>query len=330
MKLMAVFNKVFERFGLVHGFVKRTLSQTKSLLLTLLSCSLITACSGVPIISVPSENFNSRVNHLVIHFTSEDFERSLAILTGETERRVSAHYLIPELEDETYSDDELRVYSLVSTSDRAWHAGRSYWAGKTGLNDQSVGIEIVNQSGCTEDIATLGNSAEFAAACVFQPFGSEQIDLVVRLLKQTLEQHPDIRPEAIVGHADIAPSRKVDPGPLFPWKQLFDAGIGAWFDEGRVSEVVRLLDRQPLTIEQQQTLLLTYGYKVAVSGVEDEQSQLAVRAFQMHFRPANYSGFFDEESAAILISLLERYRPYSLNQLSDFPLELRSSSEGWK
>ncbi|REJ71907.1 MAG: hypothetical protein DWQ28_01310, partial [Proteobacteria bacterium] len=177
MKLMAVFNKVFERFGLVHGFVKRTLSQTKSLLLTLLSCSLITACSGVPIISVPSENFNSRVNHLVIHFTSEDFERSLAILTGETERRVSAHYLIPELDDETYSDDELRVYSLVSTSDRAWHAGRSYWAGKTGLNDQSVGIEIVNQSGCTEDIATLGNSAEFAAACVFQPFGSEQIDL---------------------------------------------------------------------------------------------------------------------------------------------------------
>ena len=327
---MAVFNKIFERFGRVHGFVKGTLSQTKSLLLTLLSCSLITACSGVPIVSVPSENFNSRVNHLVIHFTSEDFERSLAILTGETERRVSAHYLIPELDDETYSDDELRIYSLVSTSDRAWHAGRSYWAGKTGLNDQSVGIEIVNQSGCTQDIATLGNSAEFAAACVFQPFGSEQIDLLVRLLKQTLEQHPDIRPEAIVGHADIAPSRKVDPGPLFPWKQLFDAGIGAWFDEGRVSEVLRLLDRQPLTIEQQQTLLLTYGYKVAVSGVEDEQSQLAVRAFQMHFRPGNYSGFFDEESAAILISLLERYRPYSLNQLSDFPLELRSSSEGWK
>ena len=109
---MAVFNRVFERFGIVGGFVKGTLSQTKSLLLTLLSCSLITACGGVPIVSVPSENFNSRVNHLVIHFTSEDFERSLAILTGETERRVSAHYLIPELDDETYSDDELRVYSL--------------------------------------------------------------------------------------------------------------------------------------------------------------------------------------------------------------------------
>ena len=320
---MAVVNTIFEPLGLVLALLRGTISQTKTLLLTLLSCSFITACSGVPIVSAPSENFNSRVNHLVIHFTSEDFVRSLAILTGETERRVSAHYLIPEPSDVTYSDDTLRVYELVLTSNRAWHAGRSYWAGKTGLNDQSIGIEIVNQSGCKEDIATLGNSAEFATACAFQPFGSEQIDLVVRLLKKTLEQHPDIRPEAIVGHADIAPSRKVDPGPLFPWKQLFDAGIGAWFDEDRVKELKKSLVQYPLTIEQQQALLLAYGYKVTVTGIEDEQSQLAVRAFQMHFRPANYAGFFDEESAAILISLLERYRPYSLDKLVGFPPELR-------
>ena len=325
---MAVFNTIFEPLGLVLGFLRGTISQTKTLLLTLLSCSFITACSGVPIVSAPSENFNSRVNHLVIHFTSEDFERSLAILTGETERRVSAHYLIPEPGDVTYSDDNLRVYELVSTSNRAWHAGRSYWAGKTGLNDQSIGIEIVNQSGCKEDIATLGNSAEFATACAFQPFGSEQIDLVVRLLKKTLEQHPDIRPEAIVGHADIAPSRKVDPGPLFPWRQLYDAGIGAWFDEDRVAELKEVLIQYPLTIEQQQALLLAYGYKVTVTGIEDEQSQLAVRAFQMHFRPANYAGFFDEESAAILISLLERYHPYSFKKLVGFPPELRPLNEG--
>lgn len=326
---MAVSNTIFEPFGLVLGFVKGTVPQTKSPLLTMLSCLLITACTGVPIVSVPSENFNSRVNHLVIHFTSEDFERSLAILTGETERRVSAHYVIPQFGDLTYSGDTLRVYHLVSTSDRAWHAGRSYWAGKTGLNDQSIGIEIVNQSGCNKDIATLGNSAEFATACAFQPFGSEQIDLVVRLLKKTLEQHPDIRPEAIVGHADIAPSRKVDPGPLFPWKQLFDAGIGAWFDESRVTEIVGLMSQHPLTIEQRQALLLAYGYKVTVTGIEDEQSQLAVRAFQMHFRPANYSGFFDDESAAILISLLERYRPNSLKKLVGSPFDLRPSSKSW-
>ena len=325
---MAVFKAIFGPVGLMLEFGRGKVSQTKSVLLTILGCLLITACTGVPIVSAPSENFNSRVNHLVIHFTSEDFEHSLAILRGETERRVSAHYLIPELGDLTYSSDTLRAYELVSTSNRAWHAGRSYWAGKTGLNDQSIGIEIVNQSGCEKDIATLGNNAEFATACAFQPFGSQQIDLVVRLLNKTLEQHPDIRPETIVGHADIAPSRKVDPGPLFPWKQLFDAGIGAWFDETRVTELVGLMSHYPLTIEQQQALLSEYGYKVSITGTEDEQSQLAVRAFQMHFRPANYSGFFDDESAAILISLLERYRPNSQKKLVGFPPELMPLNEG--
>ena len=144
----------------------------------------------------------------------------------------------------------------------------------------------------------------------------------MRLLNKTLEQHPDIRPETIVGHADVAPSRKVDTGPVFPWRRLYDAGIGAWFDEDRVVELKEVLIQYPLTIEQQQALLLAYGYKVTVTGIEDEQSQLAVRAFQMHFRPANYAGFFDEESAAILISLLERYRPYSFKKLVGFPPEL--------
>ena len=74
---MAVFSTIFETLGLVLGFLRGTISQTKTLLLTLLSCSFITACSGVPIVFAPSENFNSRVNHLVIHFTSQDFERSL-------------------------------------------------------------------------------------------------------------------------------------------------------------------------------------------------------------------------------------------------------------
>ena len=85
---MAVFNTIFQPFGPVHGFAKGAITQTKSVLLTMLGCLVITACTGVPIVSAPSENFNSRVNHVVIHFTSEDFERSLAILTGETERRV--------------------------------------------------------------------------------------------------------------------------------------------------------------------------------------------------------------------------------------------------
>jgi N-acetyl-anhydromuramyl-L-alanine amidase AmpD len=151
--------------------------------------------------------------------------------------------------------------------------------------------------------------------------------LLTRLLKELLKQYPDIKPESVVGHADIAPSRKVDPGPLFPWKTLHDAGIGAWFDESRVSELVVLLDQHPLTIRQQQVLLAAYGYDLSITGLEDERSQLALRAFQMHFRPANYSGFFDNESTARLISLLERYRPRVLASLDDFPAALHTQQQ---
>jgi N-acetylmuramoyl-L-alanine amidase len=240
---------------------------------------------------------------------------------------VSAHFLLPDPADKPYLSSKLKVYALVNTSDRAWHAGQSYWAGKTGLNDQSIGIEIVNLSGCNTDIAKLGNSAQFGTACQFVPFRDEQIVLLTRLLKELLKQYPDIKPESVVGHADIAPSRKVDPGPLFPWKTLHDAGIGAWFDESRASELVVLLDQHPLTIRQQQVLLAAYGYDLSITGLEDERSQLALRAFQMHFRPANYSGFFDNESTARLISLLERYRPRVLASLDDFPAALHTQQQ---
>ena len=303
----------------IDQLLRRLLVATVSLALS--------ACSSLPVVYSQSDNFNSRVNHVVIHFTSEDFDRSLAILTGQTDRSVSAHFLLPDPADKPYLSSKLKVYALVNTSDRAWHAGQSYWAGKTGLNDQSIGIEIVNLSGCNTDIAKLGNSAQFGTACQFVPFRDEQIVLLTRLLKELLKQYQDIKPESVVGHADIAPSRKVDPGPLFPWKTLHDAGIGAWFDESRVSELVVLLDQHPLTIRQQQVLLAAYGYDLSITGLEDERSQLALRAFQMHFRPANYSGFFDNESTARLISLLERYRPRVLASLDDFPAALHTQQQ---
>ena len=303
----------------IDQLLRRLLVATVSLALS--------ACSSLPVVYSQSDNFNSRVNHVVIHFTSEDFERSLAILTGQTDRSVSAHFLLPDPADKPYLSSKLKVYALVNTSDRAWHAGQSYWAGKTGLNDQSIGIEIVNLSGCNTDIAKLGNSAQFGTACQFVPFRDEQIVLLTRLLKELLKQYPDIKPESVVGHADIAPSRKVDPGPLFPLKTLHDAGICAWFDESRASELVVLLDQHPLTIRQQQVLLAAYGYDLSITGLEDEPSQLALRAFQMHFRQANYSGFFDNESTARLISLLERYRPRVLASLDDFPAALHTQQQ---
>ena len=267
----------------------------------------------------PSGNFNARVNHLIIHFTSENFGESLRILTGSVDRPVSAHYLLPEPGDPTYDQSSLVIYELVPTELRAWHAGVSYWAGKTGLNDQSIGIEIVNESRCLESIKALANSPAFEDRCVFKPFSDEQIELLIRLLQSILEKYPDIRPHTIVGHSDIAPDRKIDPGPLFPWRQLYKAGIGAWYDDQRVETITKALGTLEPSIDLQQRLLGAYGYKIEATGIEDTQSQLAVRAFQMHFRPSDYSGFFDTETLARLISLLERYRPEALAEIEDFP-----------
>lgn len=95
-----------------------------------------------------SENFNSRVSIIVIHHTSANFQESVALLTKPSSNPVSSHYLIPEPNDASYTENKLRLYKLVPETERAWHAGRSYWAGKKGLNDHSIGIEIVNQVYC--------------------------------------------------------------------------------------------------------------------------------------------------------------------------------------
>jgi N-acetyl-anhydromuramyl-L-alanine amidase AmpD len=285
-------------------------------------CSVVfctTACQQLPIVKAPSQNFNERVNHLVIHFTSENFQESLNILTQSETRPVSAHYLLPDPMDATYDLSELKIFALVPPQFRAWHAGNSYWAGKRGLNDQSIGIEIVNESRCLDDIATLANQPAFKDRCRFEAFAPEQIALLIALIKEILKDFPDISPHAIIGHADIAPSRKIDPGPLFPWRQLYGEGIGAWFDENRVQTLIPWLETHPIPLETQQRLLNHYGYDLDVTGTEDTQSQLAVRAFQMHFRPNNYSGFFDTETLARLISLIERYRPEGLTLISDLP-----------
>ena len=117
---------------------------------TILAGLLLAGCSAVPMVDVPSANQNTRINHLVLHFTSEDFAESLRLLTQKTDRPVSVHYLVPEPGDATYEGSRLRVYRLVEEERRAWHAGVSHWAGADVLNDTSIGIEIVNRSACVD------------------------------------------------------------------------------------------------------------------------------------------------------------------------------------
>ena len=282
------------------------------------SCALA-ACSPLRFVDVESETQSSRIDYLVIHFTSTDFAESMRVLTQRTERPVSAHYLVPERGDPTYPRRRLRVHRLVDEQWRAWHAGQSYWRGEEALNGSSIGIEIVNQSGC---IATDPGSEPGTPQdrCQFHDFDAEQIDLVIELALDILDRHPRIDPVDVVGHADIASNRRLDPGPTFPWRTLYEHGIGAWYDDETVAGYrERFEAAQPDLVLLQRGLNL-YGYDIEDTGEYDGQTRVVLRAFQMHFRPSDWSGQPDAETAAIVFALLEKYRPAALAVLQESSL----------
>ncbi|MGE6099191.1 N-acetylmuramoyl-L-alanine amidase [Aeromonas salmonicida] len=261
---------------------------------------LLSACQPAPYqlsSRYPSASQNERIAFLILHYTDEDDANSLRLLT-EPAHQVSAHYLIPRDTDQT----PLPVYQLVPDSQRAWHAGRSRWHQYAGLNASSLGIEIVNLGYPPEDALLPAHQRRW------QPYTQAQI-AAIGALTQKLVQRYRIPPTQVLAHSDVAPERKQDPGPHFPWRELAQHyGVGAWPDEARVTA----LRQQPaaawnaLTWQQQ---LARYGYGIAPSGTWDEQSRAALRAFQLHFRPALVSGEPDEQSQAILTALLERYFP---------------------
>ena len=289
-----------------------------SLVSLLGSCALF-ACTPLRFVDVDSENQSSRINHIVIHLTSVDFAKSLRVLTERTERPVSAHYLVPENGDPTYPRRRLRVYRLVGDDQRAWHAGQSHWRGETALNSSSIGIEIVNRSSCVAE-APDSEAGVPDVRCEFLDYDPEQIDLVIELALDILRRHPGIDPEDIVGHSDIAPDRRLDPGPLFPWRLLYEHGIGAWYDEDTAQRYRERFEAQPPALALLQRGLAAYGYDVDDTGEHDARTQLALRAFQLHFRPSDWSGQPDAETAAIVFALLEKYRPRSLEALLETSL----------
>jgi N-acetylmuramoyl-L-alanine amidase len=263
-----------------------------------------------------SANQNSRVSIVVIHHTTSNFEDSLLVLTKPTSRPVSSHYLIPEPDDETYEKSEVKVFKLVDEDRRAWHAGVSYWAGKSGLNDQSIGIEIVNQTWChASDESVNPYTGGPERICFYPDFAEKQIDLLVELLDGILERHPDIKPTNIIGHSDIAPDRKIDPGPRFPWQRLARMGYGAWPDDEAVIRYWEQFLVTPLPLLNIQKALAAYGYKIEATGEADEQTRDVLRAFQLHFRPWLVSREIDVETAATLYALIDKYYPEQLQEL---------------
>jgi N-acetyl-anhydromuramyl-L-alanine amidase AmpD len=263
---------------------------------------------------IASNNQNSRVNYLVIHATSENFTESLRLLTTATNNPVSSHYLVPTENDTTYLGKDLKNFSLVPEERRAWHAGVSRWGWETGLNDRSIGIEIVNEFKCEDPQGDVNAAQLTDLECIFPPYSQQQIKLLTLLVKDILERHPQIEPINIVGHSDIALMRKSDPGPQFPWHDLYLQGIGAWPNDADVEEFLARSLRASPTISAVQRALLILGYAVEVTGTEDHSMAFALRALQLHFRPANYSGELDHQTVAILWALIKKYRPMEFQE----------------
>lgn len=242
--------------------------------------ALLTGCASGPRIdtSFSSVSQDSRVRYLVLHYTFGDFPTSLKVLT---EQQVSSHYLVDD-------GDGFKIYRLVDESRRAYHAGLSSWKGNTSLNASSIGIEIVNPGWRDTDQGR-----------VWIPFPPGQIDRLIPLIKDIVKRH-DIAPDRVLAHSDIAPQRKQDPGPMFPWKQLADAGLVLWPDEKEVALRQEGFERQLPDVAWFQKKLAEHGFGLVQSGELDQATRNVVSAFQMKYRPSKFDGTPDAQTAAIL------------------------------
>jgi N-acetylmuramoyl-L-alanine amidase len=206
------------------------------------------------LIFAPSPNFDARpggVDVLVLHYTGMRTAAAALARLCDPAAKVSSHYLV---------DEDGEVYSLVEERNRAWHAGVSFWRGMSGLNDVSVGIEIVNPG------------HEFG----YRAFPEAQMATVLKLSRAVIGRH-HLRQRNVVAHSDIAPDRKQDPGELFDWKFLAGQGVGLWTDD--FAAPGDLLED-----------LAAIGYDITARAV--------ITAFQRHFLPQNLSGQADEQTCA--------------------------------
>ncbi|MGP4712596.1 MULTISPECIES: N-acetylmuramoyl-L-alanine amidase [unclassified Psychrobacter] len=245
-----------------------------------------------------SQGKSERIKTIVLHYTVSDNARSIKTLTT---GQVSAHYLILDQGDD-------KIYNLVPEFERAWHAGSSYFAGRTILNDTSIGIEIVN-AGIAQQYrgALKSGELDYHPYEHFVAFDDLQIKKVSQLV-QDITRRYGISPKNIVGHSDIAPSRKIDPGAKFPWQQLYEQyDIGAWYDEADKKYFIRQIAMTTPTIAQIKQAFREYGYQINTTNAWDKPSRNVIYAFQLHFRPLNPTGQMDVETYAILKALNKKY-----------------------
>ena len=240
----------------------------------------------IDLIQASSPNFDTRrgpPDILVLHYTGMQTGEAALARLRDPDAKVSAHYLVEE---------DGRVFQLVPEKRRAWHAGRGAWQGEDDVNAASIGIEIVNPG------------HEFG----YRSFPDAQIAAVIALVGDIRDRWtiPDNR---IIAHSDLAPDRKEDPGELFPWKQLAEAGHGLWFEPAaeRVAALTGLLQKgdEGIGVMVLRAGLHRLGYGLKPGPDYDAETETTVRAFQRHWRPSRIDGVADGETRARLVGLLQ-------------------------
>jgi N-acetylmuramoyl-L-alanine amidase len=224
----------------------------------------------------------ARIDLLVLHYTGMKNGKEALDKMCDPVAKVSAHYMV---------DRDGSVVNLVSEDKRAWHAGISCWQGMSSLNDTSLGIEIVNP----------GHEWGYI------PFTDEQMASVTVLCKEVMARH-GIEARNVVGHSDIAPSRKEDPGELFDWKGLALEGIGLWPDVKKMrksDETLIALGSEDIDVGRIQKMLLDYGYHIRVDGYYGSKTEDVVRGFKRHYVTEHLNVSWDRLADARLKRLLE-------------------------
>ncbi|MGD9537205.1 MAG: N-acetylmuramoyl-L-alanine amidase [Alphaproteobacteria bacterium] len=232
----------------------------------------------------PSPNHDARpegaaITVLVLHYTDMPSAGDALQRLCDPGAEVSAHYLI---------DEDGTTYRLVEEARRAWHAGRSRWRGIEGINAVSIGIELQNP----------GHSHGY------RPFPAVQMAALAGLASGILARQP-IPPRNVVGHSDIAPERKLDPGELFDWPGLAARGVGLWPDPAADHDIAPLREGdQGPRVAGLHAALARYGYGLGPGDRFDPSTTAVVQAFQRHFRPDRIDGVWDGACAARLARLL--------------------------
>ncbi len=234
-----------------------------------------------------SVNFNLRkkgykIKYIILHYTAirSDYEAIKHLINKKN--KVSSHFLI---------NKKGKIFSLVDLKKRAWHAGKSFWKGDRDINSNSIGIE-------------LDNTGHYIN---FERYTKKQVDSLIKLLK-FLKKKYDIENLNFLGHSDISPFRKNDPGEKFPWKKLYKHNLGFFpidLNEREYKKIKQKLNLKKNKLLNKQVLYMLSKIGYDISQIEKNNKKnffLLIRSYQMHFRQKLVNGKLDQETLKMIVS----------------------------